>query len=162
MTTPEKLKDLFWDALERDHTVMLGLQGVDDGHTRPMGAHFLGGHAPIWFFTTRDNPLARGVRRSRRAICTFTASDLDLFASIHGELSAETDRRVLDRLWNRHTAAWYDEGKNDPSLALLRLDPDDAEIWQNASTFGAGIRVLFGLNPIESYRDKSAEVSLRS
>ncbi len=26
-------------------------------------------------------------------------------------------------------AAWFPEGKDDPELTLLRLEPDDAEVW---------------------------------
>jgi general stress protein 26 len=161
MPTPQELQDLFWEALEEDRTVMLGLDGVDDGHTRPMGAHFLDGKGPIWFFTTRDNPLVRNLGRGRRAICTFTSKGFDLFASIHGSLVRETDRRILDRLWNRHTAAWYAHGKDDPALALLRFEVEDAEIWQNVSSLAAGIRVLFGGDPKVAYGDRNAEVSLR-
>ncbi|MGB8313532.1 MAG: pyridoxamine 5'-phosphate oxidase family protein [Aestuariivirga sp.] len=29
-------------------------------------------------------------------------------------------------LWNRFVVAWYEKGKDDPKLMLLRLDPKDA------------------------------------
>ncbi len=58
-----------------------------------------------------------------RAIATFASRGHDLFAAVHGRLSVDTDRAVVDRLWNRFVAAWYEGGKDDPKLALLRLDP---------------------------------------
>ena len=36
--------------------------------------------------------------------------------------------------------AWYEGGKTDPKLALLRLDPEKAEIWLDASSIIAGIK----------------------
>mgnify|MGYP006140606399 CR=1 FL=1 len=45
---------------------------------------------------------------------------------------------MIDRLWNPFVAAWYQEGKDDPKLALLRLDAERAEIWENGSSLIAG------------------------
>ena len=76
-------------------------------------------------------------------------------------MSVDNDRAVIDRLWNRYVAAWFPGGKDDPKLALLRLDPERAEIWVDASSVVAGIKLLFGMDPKKEYRDKVAEVSLR-
>jgi general stress protein 26 len=84
-----------------------------------------------------------------------------LFASIQGRLSLDNDRAAIDRLWNPHVAAWYKGGKNDPKLALLRLDAERAEIWENASSLVAGIKTLFGADPKQDYRDKVAKVKLK-
>ena len=95
-----------------------------------------------------------------RAIATFTSKGHDLFAMVHGRLSVDNNRSTLDRLWNRYVAAWYEGGKDDPKLALLRLDPEKAEIWQDASSLIAGIKMLFGADPKQDYKDKVAKVSL--
>jgi hypothetical protein len=48
-----------------------------------------------------------------------------------------------------------------PKLVLLRLEPDRAEIWGDASSFIAGIKLLLGVDPKKEYKDKVAEVHLR-
>ena len=58
-------------------------------------------------------------------------------------------------------AAWYEGGKDDPKLALLRFDAERAEIWLDASSFVAGIKMLLGADPKQDYKDKVAEVTLR-
>lgn len=58
-------------------------------------------------------------------------------------------------------AAWFPGGKEDPKLALLRLDAERAEIWLDDSSFLAGIKMLLGADPKEDYKDKVAEVGLR-
>jgi general stress protein 26 len=83
-----------------------------------------------------------------------------LFAAVHGNLSVDTDRAVVDRLWNRFVTAWYEGGKDDPKLALLRLDPDAGQIWADASSLVAGVKMLLGFDPKEDYRDKVAKVDL--
>jgi len=67
----------------------------------------------------------------------------------------------VDRLWNRYIAAWYEGGKDDPKLALLRLDPETAEIWTDASSFIAGIKLMLGIDPKQDYKDQVAKVSLQ-
>ena len=120
-----------------------------------------GERGPIWFFASRDNAMYRQLDEGRRAVATFTAKSHDLFAALHGTLSIDTDRGVLDRLWNSFVAAWYEGGKSDPKLLLLRLDPEQAEIWENASSLIAGIKLLVGADPKADYRDKVARVDLR-
>ena len=140
---------------------MLGLAGVEDGHTRPMTAQVENERGAIWFFTTKDAELVKKLNAGNRAIASFASKGHDLFATIHGTLRLDNDRAVIERLWNRYVAAWYEQGKDDPKLALLRLDPERAEIWLDASSLVAGVKMLFGADPKEDYKDKVANVVFR-
>lgn len=161
MPTPQELEAKFWKALESDRTVMLGLDGVEGGHTRPMTAQAENGRSPLWFFTANDTALVQHLAQGRQAIASFASKDHDIFASIQGTLVMDNDRAVIDRLWNPFVAAWYEGGKDDPKLALLRLDATHAEIWENGSSLLAGIKLLLGIDPKKDYQDKVAEVDLR-
>ena len=157
MPTPRELEAKFWKSLGSERTMMLGLDGVEDGHARPMTGQFEDDRSPIWFFTSNDNGIVRALGAgSGRAIATFTSKGHDLFATIHGAIVVDTDRAVVDRLWNPFVAAWYEGGKDDPKLALLRLDADNAEIWENASSVFAGLKLLLGADPKKDYKDKVA------
>lgn len=160
MSTPEELKTKLWKGIESDRTMMLGIDGVEDGHARPMTAQIEGEHGPLWFFTSKDNGLVRLLEQNRRSIATFSGKGHDLFATLHGSLSLDHDRANVDRLWNRFVAAWYKGGKDDPKLALLRLDPESAEIWENASSMVAGAKMLLGMEPKDDYKGKVADVDL--
>jgi general stress protein 26 len=161
MPTPAELEKEFWKTLKSDMTVMLGLADAEEAHTRPMTAMIEGeGGGPIWFFTARDTSIVAALGEGHRAIGAFSSKGHKLFATIHGDLRIDNDRAVIDRLWNPFIAAWYEGGKDDPKLVLLRLDPDDAQIWENGSSLFAGIRLLFGRDPKRDYRDKVAHVDL--
>lgn len=161
MPTPQELEAKFWKALKSDMTMMLGLDGVEDGHARPMTAQFEEERGPIWFFTAKDNAIVQQLSPASRAIATFASKGHELFATVHGALSLDNDRAVIDRLWNRFVAAWY-EGKDDPKLALLRFDAERAEIWLDGSSLAAGIKMLIGVDPKQDYKDNVAEVVLTS
>ena len=162
MPTPAELEVKFWKALKSDMTMMLGLDGVEDGHARPMTAQLDGERGPIWFFTAKDNAIVQRLAGGNRAIATFVSKGHDLFATIHGRLRVDNDPAVIDKLWNRYVAAWYEGGKSDPKLALLRLDPEEGQIWLDASSLVAGIRMMLGADPKEEYKDKVAKVALGS
>lgn len=159
MSNPHELETEFWAALDSDRTMMLGLVGVDEGHTRPMTAQIEGKQGPIWFFTSTDSEIVQNLGSTDRAIATFASKGHSLFASVHGKLSLSNDRAVIDRLWNPFIAAWY-SGKDDPKLVLMRLDAQNAEIWKDGSSLIAGIKMLFGIDPKTDYKDNVAKVSL--
>ena len=159
--TPRELEEKFWKALKSDRTLMLGLDGVEDGHARPRTALTEGESGPLWFFTSVDNAMVQQLPQGSRAVAAFVAKDHDLFASIKGTLHRDDNRAVIERLWNPFVAAWYEGGKDDPKLALLRLDAEDAEIWLNGSSMLAGVKMLLGVDPKQDYKDKVANVDLR-
>ena len=103
----------------------------------------------------------QNLRAESRAIGTFASKDHDLFASVHGRLSLDNDPDTIDELWNTFVAAWYEGGKDDPELALLRFDADRAEIWENESGLFAGLKMLFGHDPKEDAKEHVARVNLR-
>lgn len=163
MPTDVEIANKFWKALKADRVTMLGLAGVEDGHSQPMSAQLLeedeerGG--PIWFFTARDTDLARQTGESHRAQLHFSGKDHELFAAVHGTLNAVDDPAIVDRLWNPFVAAWF-EGKSDPKLQLMRFDPEHAQIWLNENSLLAGVRILLGRDPKKDYQRKVAEVNL--
>ncbi len=161
MTTPEQLEEKFWKALKSDRTAMLGLVGSEGGHTRPMTAQFETPRGPIWFFGSRDSAMVQNLGAAQRATMAFSSKGHDLFASVEGSIRLDNDPATIDRLWNPFVAAWYEGGKDDPKLALLRFEAEHAEIWLNESSMFAGVKMLLGIDPKEDYRDKVAEIDLK-
>jgi general stress protein 26 len=155
------LESKLWKAIKSDRTVMLALAGVEEGHSQPMTAQILHDEderGPIWFFTSKDNDMAKALTESHRAIAHFSSKGHDLFASLHGELVIDNDRQTIDRLWNSFIAAWFEGGKDDPNLLLLRLDPERAQVWLNENNLWAAVKLLLGSDPKQDYKDKVADV----
>jgi general stress protein 26 len=161
MSKNTEIRDRFWKELRSERTIMLGIDGEPGGGMQPMTALVEeedGG--PLWIFTSNETGLARAVGEGKPAHATFTGKGHDLFASITGRLIADTNPAMIERLWNPWVAAWFEGGRDDPKLALLRFDADHATIWLNATPLGAAIEWLLRRDPKESYRDKVADVAL--
>lgn len=161
MPTNSEIEEKFWKALKSDMTLMLGLSGVDEGHAQPMTAQLDGDdRRSIWFFTAKDTDLVEAIGARHEAVAHFASKGHDLFATVQGDLVLDNDPAVIDRLWNRFVAAWYESGKDDPKLQLIRFDPDRAQIWLNENSLFAGVKLLLGADPKKEYQDKVADVRL--
>jgi general stress protein 26 len=158
MADNREFESKFWDSIRSDMTAMIGIEGVDP---RPMTAQFDGDSNAIYFFTAKDTELAQGATGRKEATLIYAAKGHDLFATVHGSLKIDNDRAVIDRLWNRFVAAWFEQGKDDPKLCLLRFDPAEGEIWKDASSIVAGVKMFLGIgDPKEDYRNSVAEINL--
>ena len=122
------VQDRLWKAIDGDHTGMLGLT-QDSHHFQPMTAFVEPESDTLWFFTKTDTDLAQSVA-ANGADAAFIFLNKKLQACVDGRLTVSRDRERIDRFWNAHVAAWYpQQGKDDPSLVLLRLDVSEAAVW---------------------------------
>ena len=53
------------------------------------------------------------------------------FLSVNGigEISSDKDR--IEKYWNKFMEAWFEKGKEDPSIRVLKVIPKEAKYWDN-------------------------------
>ena len=164
MADDREIEDKFWSELKGSPFVMLGIEGAREGATQPMTVVFEDEDrdaGQLWIFTAKDHDFTRAMGQSNRAIGAYSAKGHDLFASLRGTLEIVNDRATIDRLWNPFVAEYY-EGKDDPKLALVRFDVEDAKIWKSdvEGFLKPALNKLLGRKPEAGMKDKVAEVSL--
>jgi general stress protein 26 len=163
MADDAEILQQFWGALEDSPFVMLGLDQARGSAMQPMTGQFEDQdreNGCVWFFTAKDHDLTRALGQDNLAVASFVSKGHDLFASLRGRLILDNSRPEIDRLWNPVAAQWY-EGKDDPKMALLRFELDDAKIWQSdiGGFLKPAINKLFGRQPEAGMKEKVAEVS---
>jgi len=122
----------FWQQVEDATAGMLGLE--DNGlHFQPMSPHADRANAQIWFFAKKSSELVTSVGQGRRAQFIVIGPDHDFHASATGTLEQIHDPEVIDRYWSVITSAWFEGGKTNPNLIMLRLSLKDASIWASAN-----------------------------
>ena len=164
MADDREIEDKFWSELKGSPFVMLGIEGAREGATQPMTVVFEDEDrdaGQLWIFTAKDHDFTRAMGQSNRAIGAYSAKGHDLFASLRGTLEIVNDRATIDRLWNPFVAEYY-EGKDDPKLALVRFDVEDAKIWKSdvEGFLKPALNKLLGRKPEAGMKEKVAEVSL--
>ena len=129
---------LFWDRLEGINAGMLGLTA--DLRLVPMSHYADPEGRALWFITAKGTDLAQSVAGgAQEALHVVSDGGKALYARIHGWLSASDDRAKLDELWNAIAASWFEDGKQDADIQLLRLDLTGAEVWAT----GGGLAFLY-------------------
>jgi len=153
---PAELRRKFWHAMEDSPFVMLQLDTNPDT-AAPMTAQLdRDAHHAIWFFTSRDNHFAVG----GAATANFAAKGHDVFARFTGTLSEETDRARRDKQWNNYVEAWFEGGKNDPNLLMLRMDLGPAAIWAGDVGLLSTVKMALGMNVADSIKGGFAETRI--
>ena len=128
-----------FEVLDEQRVGMLGVSGSGQ-HMQPM-THFADPDAcALWFVTSRDTDLVRAVGQGAQAHHCVMKSDGTLYACLAGTLEQSSDSAKLDELWSAVTAAWFEEGREDPDVVLLRFSLRDAGVW-TATDSG----IVFGL-----------------
>lgn len=150
------IRKQMWQALASSPFLMIERTGSGE-HAEPMTAQLdPDADGEFWFYTRRDNRLAQG----GRAMAQFSSKGHDLFACISGTLSEETDPAVIDRYWSGGVEAWFEGGRNDPNMLMLRFDLDDAEIWEADMTVRGLFKMLTGGKIERGEAGRHAEVAL--
>jgi general stress protein 26 len=162
MTNEADIREKFWKHLKSERTIMVGLIDDRTGHSQPMTVQLEGDDSgPLWIFSSKDTDFVKSIGAGTpRVMAQFVAKGHDLFACFDGDITLNNDRAMIERLWNPYVAAWFEGGKSDPKLQLLRLDPGHAHIWLNENSLFAGVKLLLGSDPKKDYADKAADVNL--
>ncbi|MGV8984716.1 MAG: pyridoxamine 5'-phosphate oxidase family protein [Cypionkella sp.] len=122
-----------FDVLDEVRAGMLGLTGGGDGF-QPM-THFLDGSAGvIWFISSTQTDLVQSLGHGEDADYVVISQDHDVHVSLRGKLQHLHDAAKLDELWSPMFSAWFDGGKDDPRVALLRFDAEAANVWASTSS----------------------------
>jgi len=162
MASESEIRSNFWKTLKSERTLMLGLIEDKTGHSQPMTAQLEGDEegGPIWIFSSKETDLVKDIGAGARIMAQFVSKGHDLFACFDGKITPNNDPAMIDKLWSPFVAAWFEGGKEDPKLQLLRLDPGNAHIWLNENSLFAGVRMLLGRDPKQDYQGKTADVDL--
>ncbi len=148
------LEKRLWSELAPSAFAFVGLVDDDEGDV-PMTMHLDGNdRRSLWIFTTPHSRLNDEGPTVARYICKHQ----NLFARIKGTIRAEHDEAVIDRLWSRQIAAWYDGGRDDPDLTVLRLDIDQTEIWNADMSALSKIKMLVGANVRDDVQGNHATI----
>ncbi|QDT11939.1 pyridoxamine 5'-phosphate oxidase family protein [Planctomycetes bacterium K23_9] len=135
MNTQEKLIDIIQDF----DTAMLVTRsdgGVMDA--RPMAIAQATDDGAIWFVTDRNSGKIADLMLDSDVAVTMQGKRQ--FVTVSGECRVMDDRAKIEELWKEAWKCWFPEGKSDPSIVLLKIEPTRGEYWDNSGV--AGLKYL--------------------
>jgi general stress protein 26 len=126
--------DRIWEAIEDIRLCMLTSQDGGMLRSRPMAATPDRDAHCIWFLTDVRDHKDEEISAQPQVCAAFADIRNNTWVSISGRAEVRRDRIKAKELWGPESQAWFPGGPDDPNLALLRLEPTKAEIWDATSS----------------------------
>ncbi|SDV03223.1 General stress protein 26 [Microlunatus sagamiharensis] len=95
--------------------------------SRPLAVQQREFDGDLWFFTEDPSAKTDQVRANDQVNVAIEAGHGWL--SISGTGSVVKDPAKIDELWSTGAEAWFEQGRDDPKVALLRVEARTAEYW---------------------------------
>ncbi len=126
--TPE-MRDKLWSMMKDVGVAMLTTEDAGQLRARPMVAAQKGFDGTLWFFTRGSSHKVAEVGKERHVGVTYADAGRQNYVSLSGTAKLVTDKATIEARWAESARVWFPKGKDDPDLALLRVDVDAAEYW---------------------------------
>jgi general stress protein 26 len=95
--------------------------------SRPMAVKERDFDGDLWFFTEDPSHKTDEVRTNPEVNVALESGSG--WVSIAGTAEVVTDTAKIDELWDTGAEAWFEEGRKDPRVALLKVTAHTAEYW---------------------------------
>lgn len=99
-------------------------------HTRPMTTQEVDDEGNFWFFSPKDSPKNQEITNDARVQLLFANTSESEFLTVYGRATILDDRKKIEEMWSPMARAWFDKGKDDPNLSLLRVTPEEVYYWE--------------------------------
>lgn len=116
------------------------------GHlvSRPLRTRAVDSSGTIWFFSSMGSDKVADLTADPHVNVAYASESEGVYVSIDGTASVVTDQAKMDELWiEAIDALYFDGGRNDPEVVLIRIDTESAECWTTAeSRVGRAFRFI--------------------
>ncbi len=140
-TTEAKAEQHYLEVLKDFDEAMLVTHGSAAGlHARPMAIAKIEPDGGLWFISGGDTSKVNELKEDSTILAVMQSGSK--FLSVGGRAQLSRDRAKIAELWKEAFRAWFD-GKDDPNIVLIRLNPTEAEYWDNSGLKGLKFALKF-------------------
>ena len=96
-------------------------------HSRPLAVLDDDFAGTLWFFTA--DPSSKTADLAAHPQVNVSVGDGKGWLSLSGVATISRDEERIDRYWNPWAAAYFEGGRDDPTVALLQVDVSSIHYW---------------------------------
>ena len=85
----------------------------------------------LWFFTDLRSIKVEEVATDRMVHLTYAHPGKDSYLDTWGKANIITDKQLKKDKWKTMLKAWFPNGPDDPSVALLQVRPTECYYWDS-------------------------------
>ena len=92
------------------------------------------GAKEIWFIGDKTSESVANIKNNPQVNLSYVSQQDKDYVSINGKAELVDDKDKLDELWSPVYNAFYEQGKEDPNVQLIKVVPHGAEYWLSGSS----------------------------
>ena len=96
---------------------------------RPMATQEVDDEGNIWFMSNINSDKNRQVENDSQVQLFYSHTSKYEYLSVFGKAEIVNDRSKIEELWTPMAKTWFENGKDDPNISLIKLIPEDAYYW---------------------------------
>ncbi len=131
MNTDTSTVEHLHQLLQKFDTAMLVTHTAQgEIRARPMAIVRVDPDCRVWFFSGKGSGKVGEIVEDCEVniVCQ---DEFSLYLSISGRATLQRNREKIDELWEEGFQTWFPQGKDDPDLMLIAVEPTEGEYWDN-------------------------------
>ena len=124
------------------YTMMTTRNGENHLHSCPMNTTETSiGAKEIWFIGHTPSETVDNIKQNAEVNLAYVTQDADKYLSVSGTAELVDDAEKLDELWTVMYNAYFEQGKEDPKVQLIKVVPHGAEYWANGNAIASAAKM---------------------
>lgn len=126
---PDELYKLKEEIKDIRTAMLTTLREDGNFHSRPMSVNKVDDDGTIWFFSYETSNKVWEIGQNNHVSLGFSDTGSETYVALSGTAEVVKDKRKIDELWNDVLKTWFPNGKDDPTITLVKVRMHSAEYW---------------------------------
>jgi general stress protein 26 len=96
---------------------------------RPMATQQVDDDGNIWFMSNINSDKNKDIVKAKEVELFYSNNSAYEYLSIFGTAEIVVDKNKIEELWTPIAKTWFEKGKDDPEITLIKVTPQDAYYW---------------------------------
>lgn len=96
---------------------------------RPMSVQKVCDQGNFWFLSSSESDKNEEIKIDDRVQLFFVNTSDYEFLSVYGKASITRDKQKIEELWTDIAKAWFEDGKEDPRVTVIKVTPEEGFYW---------------------------------
>ena len=124
------------------YTMMTTRNDENHLHSCPMNTTETSiGAKEIWFIGHKPSETVDNIEQNPEVNLAYVTQESDKYLSISGTAELVEDEEKLNELWSVMYNAYFEQGKEDPMVQLIKVVPHGAEYWANGNAITSAVKM---------------------
>jgi len=127
----DKLKEIVKSESICHFCTQLTVQPIS---SRPMSTQKVDDEGNIWFMSSIKSGKNSDIDHDNQVQLFYSNTSNYEYLSVYGKATIHTDKEKIYELWTPFAKAWFEDGKDDVDISLIKVTPQSAYYWDTKSS----------------------------